>query len=90
MVEGGHDPGAQLGPRGGRVHRARPQHGIADQIDDLHFLPPVPGLGDVQPKTLEAAVDNGSPRQAVAGGRAEPARQQGHRADEAEPEKFGD
>ena len=29
---------------------------IADQIDTLHFLPPVPGLGDVQAQTLEIAV----------------------------------
>jgi multiple sugar transport system substrate-binding protein len=33
------------------------QHGILDQVDHLHFLPPVPGLGDVQPKTLEVAVN---------------------------------
>jgi len=29
---------------------------IAEQIDSLKFLPPVPGLGDVQAKTLEIAV----------------------------------
>jgi len=29
---------------------------IADQIDTLKFLPPVPGLGDVQAQTLEIAV----------------------------------
>ncbi len=33
------------------------QYGIKDQIDHLHFLPPVPGLGDVQPQTLEVAVN---------------------------------
>jgi multiple sugar transport system substrate-binding protein len=33
------------------------QYGIKDQIDALHFLPPVPGLGDVQPPTLEVAVN---------------------------------
>ena len=33
------------------------QYGIIDQVDHLHFLPPVPGLGDVQPKTLEVAVN---------------------------------
>jgi multiple sugar transport system substrate-binding protein len=33
------------------------QYGIKDQIDHLHFLPPVPGLGDVQPDTLEVAVN---------------------------------
>ncbi len=34
------------------------QHGILDQVDHLHFLPPVPGLGDVQPQTLEVAVNS--------------------------------
>ena len=33
------------------------QYDILDQVDHLHFLPPVPGLGDVQPKTLEVAVN---------------------------------
>jgi multiple sugar transport system substrate-binding protein len=33
------------------------QYGIKDQVDHLHFLPPVPGLGDVQPQTLEVAVN---------------------------------
>jgi multiple sugar transport system substrate-binding protein len=35
------------------------QYAIKDQIDALHFLPPVPGLGDVQPDTLEVAVQEG-------------------------------
>ena len=30
---------------------------IADAIDTMHFLPPVPGLGDVQAQTLEIAVN---------------------------------
>ena len=30
---------------------------IADSIDSMHFLPPVPGLGDVQAQTLEIAVN---------------------------------
>ena len=29
---------------------------IAAQIDQMRFLPPVPGLGDVQAQTLEIAV----------------------------------
>jgi multiple sugar transport system substrate-binding protein len=29
---------------------------VADQIDNMKFLPPVPGLGDVQAQTLEIAV----------------------------------
>ena len=66
------------------VHRLG-QHGILDQVDHLHFLPPVPGLGDVQPKTLEVAVNTAvlgkqSPEASLSEGR-----QQRHRADEAEP-----
>jgi multiple sugar transport system substrate-binding protein len=30
---------------------------IAEAIDTMHFLPPVPGLGDVQAQTLEIAVN---------------------------------
>jgi multiple sugar transport system substrate-binding protein len=33
------------------------QAGILPQVDALHFLPPVPGLGDVQVPTLEVAVN---------------------------------
>lgn len=33
------------------------QNGLGEQIDALRFLPPVPGLGDVQPQTLEVAVN---------------------------------
>jgi multiple sugar transport system substrate-binding protein len=35
-----------------------PQGPIAKQIENLRFLPPVPGLGDVQSQTLEVAVAN--------------------------------
>ncbi len=35
-----------------------PQGVIAKQIENLRFLPPVPGLGDVQAQTLEIAVAN--------------------------------
>jgi len=35
-----------------------PQGPIAKQIQNLRFLPPVPGLGDVQSQTLEIAVAN--------------------------------
>lgn len=31
---------------------------VAEKIDAMHFLPPVPGLGDVQSQTLEIAVAN--------------------------------
>jgi multiple sugar transport system substrate-binding protein len=34
-----------------------PQFALQDQVETLHFLPPVPGLGDVQPSTLEVAVN---------------------------------
>jgi multiple sugar transport system substrate-binding protein len=33
------------------------QYEIREQVDALHFLPPVPGLGDVQIPTLEVAVN---------------------------------
>jgi multiple sugar transport system substrate-binding protein len=33
------------------------QYQIREQVDGLHFLPPVPGLGDVQMPTLEVAVN---------------------------------
>jgi multiple sugar transport system substrate-binding protein len=36
-----------------------PQAPIAEQIDNMRFLPPIPGLGSVQAETLEVAVANG-------------------------------
>ena len=33
------------------------QYVLNDFLENLHFLPPVPGLGDVQPQTLETAVN---------------------------------
>jgi multiple sugar transport system substrate-binding protein len=36
-----------------------PQYALKDQIDALHFLPPIPGLGDISPDTLEVAVQEG-------------------------------
>ena len=35
------------------------QEPIAEQIDNMRFLPPVPGLGPVQAETLEVAVADG-------------------------------
>jgi multiple sugar transport system substrate-binding protein len=35
-----------------------PQGPIAKQIENLRFLPPIPGVGDVQSQTLEIAVAN--------------------------------
>ncbi len=34
-----------------------PQYALLEQIDKLHFLPAVPGLGEVTPVTLETAVN---------------------------------
>ncbi|MDN4175035.1 ABC transporter substrate-binding protein [Nocardioides sp. SOB77] len=36
-----------------------PQYALREQVDALHFLPAVPGLGDVQIPTLEVAVNEG-------------------------------
>jgi len=36
-----------------------PQAPIAEVIDNMHFLPPVPGVGGVQAEALEPAVANG-------------------------------
>jgi multiple sugar transport system substrate-binding protein len=33
------------------------QYVLNDYLPNVHFLPPVPGLGDVQPQTLEVAVN---------------------------------
>ncbi len=52
------------------------QAALAEQIDQLHFLPAVPGLGDVQPQTLEVAVNEAilgqqSPEDALAGAQSD-------------------
>ncbi len=52
------------------------QYALAEQIDQLHFLPAVPGLGDVQPQTLEVAVNEAilgqqSPEDALAGAQSD-------------------
>ena len=47
---------ARKSVREGAEVQATTQAPIADQIDTLKFLPPVPGLGDVQAQTLEIAV----------------------------------
>lgn len=33
------------------------QAALAEQVPDLHFVPPVPGIGDVQPTTFDQAVN---------------------------------
>ena len=55
-------PARNVGPRGAPTFTDSAQDAIAEQIDDVHFLPPVPGLGDVQAQTLEVAVERGGPR----------------------------
>jgi multiple sugar transport system substrate-binding protein len=35
----------------------QPQAKLAEQIPNLHFVPPVPGIGDVQPTTFDQAVN---------------------------------
>lgn len=54
-----------------------PQGVIAEQIDSMRFLPPVPGLGGVQAEALEPALSN-----AVLG-RAEPQQAMGEAAEQA-------
>jgi multiple sugar transport system substrate-binding protein len=36
-----------------------PQESIAETIDSMRFLPPIPGIGQVQAETLEIAVADG-------------------------------
>lgn len=38
--------------------KGKPQEAIAQKIDSMRFLPPVPGIGTVQTETLELAVGN--------------------------------
>ena len=50
---------ARNSAREGSEFTDSPQASLGDQINALHFLPPVPGLGDVQPQTLEIGVNEG-------------------------------
>jgi multiple sugar transport system substrate-binding protein len=50
---------ARLSVREGGALDGKPQAAIAEVIDDMRFLPPVPGVGGVQTETLEPAVANG-------------------------------
>ena len=48
----------------------QPQATLAEQIPSFHFVPPVPGIGDVQPTTFEQAVNEAvlgqsSPKEAL-------------------------
>ncbi|MGJ7442158.1 ABC transporter substrate-binding protein [Aquipuribacter sp. MA13-6] len=47
---------ARLSVRDSGAMDGMPQEVIADQIDSMRFLPPVPGLGGVQAEALEPAV----------------------------------
>lgn len=40
------------------VLEGTPQEAIAENIDSMRFLPPIPGIGTVQTETLEVAVSN--------------------------------
>jgi multiple sugar transport system substrate-binding protein len=50
---------ARLSVREGGALDGMPQEVIAEQIDSMRFLPPVPGLGGVQAEALEPAVAEG-------------------------------
>jgi multiple sugar transport system substrate-binding protein len=50
---------ARLSEREGGALDDMPQAAIAETIDSMRFLPPVPGLGGVQAEALEPAVANG-------------------------------
>lgn len=50
---------ARQSEREGDALADMPQAVIAEQIDTMRFLPPVPGLGGVQTEVLEPAVANG-------------------------------
>jgi multiple sugar transport system substrate-binding protein len=45
--------------REGGALDGKPQAVIAEQIESMRFLPPVPGLGGVQAEALEPAVADG-------------------------------
>jgi multiple sugar transport system substrate-binding protein len=49
---------ARTSVREGQEVTSSTQAPIAAKIENLRFLPPVPGLGDVQAQTLELAVAN--------------------------------
>jgi multiple sugar transport system substrate-binding protein len=62
---------------------------IADEIADLKFLPPVPGLGDVQAQTLEIAVANAILGKQKAGDALKAAASKASQLMEANKAKFG-
>jgi multiple sugar transport system substrate-binding protein len=68
---------ARLSEREGGALEGMPQAAIAEVIDTMRFLPPVPGLGGVQAEALEPAVANGVL------GEADPADALGRAADQA-------
>ncbi len=61
------------------------QAGLQDQVEALHFLPPVPGLGDVQIPTLRGGRQRGGARPDAGRGRARAAGGERHQADAGEP-----
>jgi len=39
------------------VYTESPQAALNDYLENLHFLPPIPGLGDVNVETVDLAVN---------------------------------
>ncbi len=62
-----------------------PQAPIAEQIDTMRFLPPVPGVGSVQTEALEPAVADVMLGRQEPEARAHLSRRPGHRAHGAQP-----
>ncbi len=67
-----------------------PQAPIVDVIDNMHFLPPVPGLGGVQAEALEPQVANGVLGEAEPADALQRAADQANELMERNRESFGD
>jgi multiple sugar transport system substrate-binding protein len=61
-----------------------------DVIDNMHFLPPVPGLGGVQAEALEPQVANGVLGEAEPADALQRAADQANELMERNRESFGD
>src|SRR4028119_1546118 len=51
--------GGRPAARGAPAYKESVQAALAEQTEHLHFLPPVAGLGEVTPETIEVAVAEG-------------------------------
>jgi multiple sugar transport system substrate-binding protein len=67
-----------------------PQEVIAEKIDTMHFLPPVPGLGGVQTEALEPAVADGVLGEAEPAEALKSAASKANQLMERNRESFGD